>query len=86
MTNVIIGCVFAAITILAVCGGLGMHINGEKGRSLTVGFIVGLIPLLGHLLLALLPATDLHVVDEMYARNLMNAEDYSKTREVLLKK
>lgn len=85
-TNAIILVVFGGLLFFAVCGALGMHIAGEKGRSLKVGFIFGLVPLLGHIALALMPATDANIVDELYARNLISYEDYQvKTREVSLK-
>lgn len=84
-TNVILLIVFGALLFLLVCGALGMHIAGEKGRSTTAGFFIGLLPIVGHIALALAPMSDEYLLDEMQARHIVTYEEEQKLKEAVLK-
>lgn len=81
-TNAIILLAFGVILFFAICGALGMYISGERGRSLNKGFIIGLLPLLGHLFLALQSNSNEHLVEEMHSRNLMSYGEYQTKKEL----
>lgn len=83
-TNFIILMVFCGILFLSICGGLGMYIAGEKGRSTKMGFLIGMIPFIGHIALGFMSQSDENVVDEMFKRKLISLNDYEKTSEVLV--
>lgn len=78
--------VFCGILALLISGGLGMFIAGEKGLSTKMGFLVGLIPFVGHIALAFMPQSDNNVVDEMFNRNLISLNEYEKTSEVVVQR
>ena len=86
MDKIILFSIFVGALVLLLSGALGMYINGEKGKSLWLGALIGaLLPLLGHIALALQKTETKVVVQEMYDRNLIKLADFEKTMEVVIK-
>ncbi|NQZ66292.1 MAG: hypothetical protein HRT99_03710 [Mycoplasmatales bacterium] len=87
MANMIIFFIFVGLTLVLTTASIGMYINGERGKSLKIGFLVGLfLNVFGLIILAMAPTSDQELTNEMFQRKLISKEEHDKTIEIILNK
>ena len=68
MANFIAFLVLVSILGLTISAGFGIYIAGQKGRKFTLGMAFGFVPIIGHLILALVPSTTSSLKKELHER------------------
>ncbi|WP_127943027.1 MULTISPECIES: hypothetical protein [unclassified Mycoplasma] len=76
--------IFVALVICLASGAVGLALANERGRSRWWGLVICFcLPLIGQILYLSMPKSDKTLVEEVYERQIIDRDQYEKTREFL---